>query len=144
MDNNHSPAKPIKVTSEPPPSDADRWYDYILSTKQNEPNRLEDAAKFLATIISLSLTIFLTMAGGNSDLKTHPQFPLIKLAIATWLLALLSAFFVLFPWRYHYLENSVQSIKKTHQKLVRVKQIFLILSLILFLAALVTLGWVLL
>jgi membrane protein YdbS with pleckstrin-like domain len=134
------PDQPIKVTSEKPAPDTESWYQYMLKAKQDAPNRLEDAAKFLATMISLSLTLFLAICGGNAELVKHANFSAIKIALVIWIGALVVSFFVLFPWRYRYIENSAQSIQTTHQRIVRVKRILLFISLVLFLAALFITG----
>lgn len=114
--------------------DTQSWYEYIWHEKQQAVNRIEDAAKFLATMISVSLTIFLAI-GKTAFEKSQDSF-LIKLSVLLWILSLLVSFFVLFPWRYRYVSISVSSIKEMHQKVIRDKYILLILGLVLFLLAL--------
>ena len=41
--------------------DTRSWYEFFWREKQETPNRIEDAAKFVATMISISLTIFLAI-----------------------------------------------------------------------------------
>ena len=38
-----------------------RWLEHLRRLEQDIPNRIEDAAKFLATMISVSLSFFLAM-----------------------------------------------------------------------------------
>ena len=54
------------VKSKEPPRDAEEWLEYIGQVDRKTPERLEDAAKFLATMIAISLSIFtaVTKAGG--------------------------------------------------------------------------------
>jgi len=119
--------------------DTRSWYEFFWREKQETPNRIEDAAKYLATMISISLTIFLAI-GKTAFENGQPDF-LIKLSVSCWLLALLVSFFVLFPWRYKYISDSVKSMKEVHQRVMRVKYILLIISLILFMSALSLLGY---
>ena len=114
--------------------DTKSWYDYIWKEKQQTINRIEDAAKFLATMISVSLTIFLAIGKAVFE-KSQDSF-LIKLSVLLWILSLLVSFLVLFPWRYRYVSISVSSIKEMHQKVARDKYAFLILGLVLFVLAL--------
>ncbi len=46
-----------KLQGKPAPPDTKSWFEYSWKLKQDVPNRYEDAAKFLATIISLTITI---------------------------------------------------------------------------------------
>lgn len=121
------------VKSKEPPKDAEEWLEYIREEERKTPDRLEDAAKFLATMIAISLSIFtvVTKAGGVS-VVTWP----VKIALFAWLLSLLFAFLVLFPFRYRCVSASVKSIKTMHARIVRIKWVLLILSSLLFFMAL--------
>jgi hypothetical protein len=121
------------IKSKEPPGDAEEWFEYIHQQERKTPDRLEDAAKFLATMIAISLSIFtaVTQAGGVSVI-TWP----VKIALFAWLLSLLFAFLVLFPFRYRCVSVSVKSIKSMHARIVRTKWILLILSTFLFFTAL--------
>jgi hypothetical protein len=114
--------------------DARSWSEYIIKAEQETPNRLEDAAKFLATMISLTLTLFLAI--GKEDFSDFEDSWLITFAIGAWVLSLLASFFVLFPQRYRYVDEEPNSIKAMHRKVIRKKKVLLTLSLILFLSAL--------
>ena len=130
--------EPKTLESRIPAPDTKSWYAYIWQEQQQSPNRLEDAAKFLASMISISLTIFLAI--GKKAFENIGQHDSVKVAVVLWLLSLLFSFFVLFPWRYRFVSESIKSIKAMHKKVVRVKRVLLILSLVLFLTALTLLA----
>lgn len=121
------------VKSKEPPKDAEDWFEYIGREERKTPERLEDAAKFLATMIAISLSIFtaVSKAGGGSLINWST-----RIALFAWLLSLLFAFLVLFPFRYRCLSTSVKSIKTMHKRIVHSKWVLLILSSFLFFAAL--------
>ena len=127
------------IKSEPPSPDIRSWYDYIYKAEQETPNRIEDAAKFLATMISVSLSIFLAI-GKSSFEKYTGVFP-IKLSIAVWIASLFLSFVVLYPQKYRYAGESVESIKEMHRKIIRRKRFLLTASFLLFLTALCTLAY---
>jgi hypothetical protein len=124
------------VKSKEPPEDAEDWLEYINQEERKTPERLEDAAKFLATMIAISLSIFtaVSKAGGVQGVQVF-KWPA-GIALFAWLLSLLFAFLVLFPFRYRCLSTSVKSIKAMHRRVVRIKWVLLILSSFLFFAAL--------
>jgi Serpentine type 7TM GPCR chemoreceptor Srv len=127
------------IKSEPPSPDTKSWYDYIYKAEQETPNRIEDAAKFLATMISVSLSIFLAI--GKSTFENYTgSFP-IRLSVVVWIASLLLSFVVLFPQKYRYSGESVESIKEMHRKIIRRKRFLLTASFLLFLTALCTLAY---
>lgn len=132
--------EPEPRQSKPSPPDTQSWYEYIWRAEQETPNRLEDAAKFLATMISISLTLFLAI-GQSSFQNIRGSAPLMA-AVVLWLLSLLFAFWVLFPHRYRYAGRSLQSIKDMQRRVVRRKYRLLLASLALFGLALVILALV--
>jgi hypothetical protein len=119
--------------------DTKSWYEFFWREKQETPNRIEDAAKFLATMISISLTIFLAI--GKTAFENVQNNFLVQLSVAFWILALLASFFVMFPWRYSYVSDSVKSMREVHQRVARNKYIILIMALVLFLFALSILSY---
>jgi len=126
--------EPELIKSRKPSPETKSWHEYILKAEQETPNRLEDAAKFLATIIGISATVMLAAGKAFSD---PPQLDLLtKITLALWLLALIAAFLVMFPWRYRYHRESAQSIKAMHRRLVRVKDGLLIASFLGYFAGL--------
>ncbi len=122
-----------------PSPDTKSWYEYVWKAQQETPNRLEDAAKFLAGMISISLSIFL--AADKTAFAKYSDSMALKAAILLWFLSLLFSFLVLFPWRYKYVSESVKNIKDMHRKIVRRKYVLLIMSSTFFLGALGMLGW---
>jgi hypothetical protein len=121
------------VKSKEPPKDAEEWFEYISQEERRTPERLEDAAKFLATMIAISLSIFTAVSKAGGVLVFN--WPA-RIALFAWLFSLLLAFLVLFPFRYRCLSTSVKSIKTMHARIVRIKWVLLILSSFLFFAAL--------
>ena len=114
----------IPVRSEPSPPDTGSWFEYSWKLQQNVPERLEDAAKFLVVMISLSLTIFSTTLTIPSNILTF--------AFALWLVASFFAFLVLFPRKYRFHSLSVESIKQAHSLIIRSKQRRLLVAAICY------------
>lgn len=134
---------PKVVKSKAASPDKESWYRFSLQEQQETPKRLEDAAKFLASMISVSLSIFLSVSGKDGLSNSGSSFGVI-LSLIFWIVSLLMSFFVLFPFRYKFSSDSVKSFQKTHQRIVKVKRILLIVSLIFFALALIILGILLL
>ncbi|MDX2245562.1 MAG: hypothetical protein SF052_02220 [Bacteroidia bacterium] len=114
------------------------WREYLLKTRQEEPARLEEAAKFLAGMISISLSIFLDI--NETAFAGKMYFGWVATGIGLWLLSLLSAFLVLFPWNYRYSEDAIATVEEMHRRVVRIKRTFLIAATMLFTTALVILS----
>lgn len=130
----------IKLAKSEPVQPADKsWLEHLQKTEQEIPNRLEDAAKFLATMISVSFSFF---AGTYKPLFLGITDIKIKGVVAFWLLALVFSFLVLYPFRYDVFSESADSIRKMHRSIVVRKRLFLILSIIFFLFALMLLSFV--
>ena len=127
-----NPTPPRIIPGKRPAPDTQSWREHMWKETQQTPNRLEDVAKFLAAMISISLSLFLAVDKTALADSGGPA----KLSIALWLLSLIAAFLVLFPWRYKYSSVSVASMKEAHARIVRHKYGLLALSSILFLAAL--------
>jgi hypothetical protein len=87
------PEKEIRATPAPPETKS--WIEYSYKLQQDTPNRFEDAAKFLATIIAITLTIIITAIDKLKVILIHPIWLFVVLVF--WLTALLFAFLVLFP-----------------------------------------------
>ncbi len=75
--------KEIEVEGQPAPADTKSWFEYSWKLQQGVPERLEDAAKFLAVMISLSLTIISTGLGRFKEIVFLPVFIFMKLATKT-------------------------------------------------------------
>ncbi len=113
------------------------WLEHLRKTEQETPNRIEDAAKFLATMISVSFSLFVAI---GKDAITNTGDTQVKFCVILWLASLALAFFVLYPFRYRVFGESAQSIKAVHRKIVIVKRTLLILSALCFFLALMLLG----
>ncbi|MGD2092440.1 MAG: hypothetical protein PVH61_40105 [Candidatus Aminicenantes bacterium] len=122
--------KEIEVEGQPAPPDTKSWFEYSWKLQQGVPERLEDAAKFLAVMISLSLTIISTALGQLKAIVVQPIFIFIGLML--WLAALFFAFMVLFPRKYRFHSMSMESIKRTHALIIRTKQVRLFIAVVLY------------
>jgi len=123
-ENENQNVEEIEVGSIPSPPDTASWFEYSWELQQKVPERLEDAAKFLSVMISITLTIVTTAV------KSNPVF--VSFGLLSWLLALFLAFFVLFPRRYRFSSMSVESVKRTHALIIRRKQFYLLLATVLY------------
>ena len=126
--------RPERVHAEPAPPDTKSWYEHLWKTQQETPERLEEAAKFLSGVISLTLTLFLTV--GKTSFEGVRLTGGTLVATSLWLLSLVLCLLVIFPWRYRYCDVSVDSIKRMHTKIVQVKYTMLAAGVVLFLLAL--------
>ncbi len=113
------------------------WQTYFRDNKVKEPERLEDAAKFLSGMISISLTIFLKI--NDTAFDNLPKWVMI-FTISFWLISLAGSFLVFFPFQYPVHENAVRSIKDFHTNMVRRKRLLLLGSTVCFFLALGILG----
>jgi len=139
--NGHADAGgPERVQGEPAPPDTKSWYEHLWKSRQETPARLEEAAKFLSGVISITLTLFLTV--GKSSFEDVGLRGPAGAAAILWLLSLVLCLFVIFPFRYRYCGQSVQSIKDMHAKIVRTKYRLLRASVFQFLLALAILVYV--
>ena len=121
---------PAKKTSEADQS----WIKHQREVQQKTPERIEDAAKFLSGMISISLTIFLKL---NPDgFKAVAGSGLLNTAVILWIVSLFCTFLVLFPAPYRYNDSSSASIRQMHQKVVWYKYWLLGLGALFFVGAL--------
>ena len=130
--------EPEIIKSKKNEPDTQSWYEYIRKAEQDTPNRLEDAAKFMATMISISFTLFLS--GGKKSFENYQDSLCLKIALIIWLISLFSSFLVLFPQSYKYISFSAADIKRMNKKITSRKRLFLIVSLGLYLISLCILG----
>jgi len=132
--------KPERVQGEPAAPDTKSWYEHIWKAQQETPARLEEAAKFLSGVISITLTLFLTVGKGSFEGVRPTGWP--RIAAAMWLLSLVLCVLVIFPWRYRFCDISLDDIKRMHKKIVQVKYTMLAAGVLLFLIALTILVFV--
>jgi len=119
-----------EIQGRPAPPDTRSWFEYSWRLQQDVPNRLEDAAKFLVTIISLTMAIIVTALDRIKAAVVQPFWVFIVLFL--WLGALFFAFLVLFPRTYRFHSGSVDSIKAAHLEIIRTKQVRFILAAVLY------------
>ena len=124
--------------SQPSGLEKELWYRFQVQEQQETPKRLEEAAKFLVTIISISLTLFLAITGKDNIAKNITCGFLIMMVC--WFLSILGAFFVLFPFRYKYSQLQVQSYIDAHKNIVKTKRRILLISLLFYILALLILA----
>ena len=70
------------------------WRAFMLEQEQKTPERLEDVAKALSGMISVTLAIFLTI--GKKEFENNPDNT-IAIALIIWLVSLVLSFLVVFP-----------------------------------------------
>ena len=130
---------PQPIKARPAGPEAESWHEYRRKNRQEEPQRLEEAAKFLAGMISIALTIFLGML---DEKLLAGQLPAggIAATLAAWVLSLILAFLVLFPRSYRFAAQSAEDIERMHQRVVRYKYWLLVFSVLLFLFAIIMLS----
>jgi cation transport ATPase len=141
--NKNTKAKEIMSNSKPIPStpagpDTEKWYEHQQQEQKDTPKRLEEAAKVLVGIISITLAIFLSdtknIYGANVSCT-------VQTALALWLLSLIAAFIVVFPLPYRYTRGSIPAYQKSHQRAITLKYTLLILAALLFIATMALLVW---
>lgn len=137
--------QPAPIPSTPASPDTQAWHDYRRSSEQQEPQRLEEAAKFLAGMASITFTLLLSTDGDLLKGKAPGVQALVSVA---WMISLLLAFIVLFPRPYRYAKDSAASIERMHRRVVRWKAWTLIWAVVFFLLGFLLLAglwlWVLL
>ncbi|MCP5050384.1 MAG: hypothetical protein GY940_24690 [bacterium] len=131
-------AEVVAVKGKPATEETKSWKDFLLKEQQETPQRLEDAAKFLSGMISVSLTIFLSLFGKNSIAGLDRS--MVSILLLLWVASLMFSFLVLFPKQYHYSTHSIQTFQAAHKKIIKLKRFLLILSLVFYLISLVILG----
>lgn len=119
-----------EIQGTPAPPETKSWFEYSWKLRQDVPNRFEDAAKFLTTIIGLTLAIASTALDELKIVLMHPL--LLFIVLVFWLIALLFAFLVLFPHRYQFHSRSIESIKQMTEQIGRTKQKRFVISTIFY------------
>lgn len=116
------------------------WIEHQRKESQETPRRLEDTAKFLSGLSSISLTIML--GPYNEVLKANKSSTELKLGIICWLVSIFFTLAVVFPFRYRYIRNSETSIREMSNNIVRFKFTCLLLGTLLYLAAISIVAYV--
>ncbi|PHN00724.1 hypothetical protein [Flavilitoribacter nigricans] len=124
--------QPLAKSSHPSTADSD-WLEYAQKEQQQAPKHVEETAKYLAAVISISLTIFL---GQSSDEIVSDAKEFLDWGALLWGISAVISFFVFFPWAYHYNPQSPDSIRKTYSRITRIKRWLLIAAVLCYLTAL--------
>jgi hypothetical protein len=128
-----------EIKAVPATSEEKSWIDYQRTESQGTLKRLEETAKYLSGLSSISLTIIL---GPNHEIfKSLHNSGWLKVGIFSWLVSILLTLAVVFPFRYRYIGNSFSSIRNMHRKIARLKFVFLILGALLYLVGISVLAW---
>ncbi len=127
------------VVGVPAGPEKESWVRFQGLQQQETPKRMEDAAKFLASMISVSLAIFLSV-GGKDGLSGASAPVSVLISVVCWFFSLLFSFVVMFPFPYRYAKDSVNDYRRAHGKMVRVKRVFLFVSVGFYFVALLILG----
>jgi len=128
--------KPISSTPAGP--EMEKWYEHQQQEQKDTPKRLEEAAKVLVGIISITLAIFLS---DGKNIYVQQAACQVKTALALWLLSLITAFIVVFPLPYRYTRGSIAAFQQSHQRAITLKYTLLIISALLFIATMALLVW---
>jgi len=88
--------------------------------------------------VSVCLTLFLKI----NDASFESMSEWVGIAVVLWLLSVVFAFFVFFPFGYGYSKHSAQSIEAANQKVAQTKRRVLMVSAVFFLVGLFILGGV--
>ena len=121
---------PEKKQSTFSPPDAKSWLEYSWKIQQQVPNRFEDAAKFLVTIVCIVMTLFVTSLNKLKSITDHHL--ILAFIFLFWLAALFFAFMVLFPHRYTFPSKSVEQIKEMQKQIVKRKKCYFYISVVFF------------
>lgn len=108
------------------------WRIFMLEQEQKTPERLEDVAKALSGMVSVTLAIFLSIG----KIEFASPNATIAIALIIWLISLVLSFLVVFPFPYSYSKQSAKTFINAHKKIVRVKYVLLITSTLFYLMAL--------
>jgi hypothetical protein len=124
------------MKAQPAGPEKESWYMFRLKEEQETPARYEEAAKFLATMISISLTIFLSVSGISGGISPGGAAKGVTVILIIWLVSLFCSFLVLFPFPYKFADASIDTFKDAHKKIVKNKRTLLKLSVGLYFIAL--------
>ncbi len=118
-----------------PPDESDKaWRAWVRKNREDAPQRLEEAAKYLSGMISICFTIFLSVH--EKVFEGLERAWQVNWAVPLWLLSVLLTLFVLLPMPYGVNVDSASSIERALRRIVRVKYSLLIAAMLLFVVAL--------
>jgi phosphoglycerol transferase MdoB-like AlkP superfamily enzyme len=107
------------------------WPNYLQKSREEAPARIEEAAKYLSGIVSLSFVIVL-----KPLITDNNPTVLVVITLLTWILSVILGLYVVFPFQYRVCSGSAESIIKTLDIIVKRKKSILTLAIFLYLAAL--------
>ncbi len=116
--------------------DKELWYEFLIEEHQQTPNRIENTAKAIAGIISITLTLLISLLQEETDVLALENY---KTVIVLWLISAILSFFVIFPFPYRYSQLSINSFIKSHRRTILIKYTLLIISTILYLTGMLLL-----
>jgi len=127
----------IQATSSAPADIS--WIEYQRAEQQGTLKRLEETARYLSGLTSISLTL---IVGGNHELlRQFNTAVLFRIGLAGWLLSIFCSLAAVFPFRYIYLANSADSIRKSNNKAARIKLCFLVAAALFYLVGISIFAW---
>ncbi len=110
------------------------WQEYLLKAKQGEIIKIEETAKFMTGLLSIIITLFQL----NADLfKDTANNSVVMFAIGSWIIALVTAIFVLFPMSYSHSSINISEIPDLHDSIVAKKRNILIISAFCFIIGII-------
>ena len=130
MIENESNKKRETLIPKPIHPDAKSWHEYSWKLQQEAPERIEDAAKFIATMISITLSIF--FASLKNFQQSFANLNWLIFALICWLIALFCAFFVILPTKYKFVSKSADDIKRMLRSIVNTKKNVLMFTMLLY------------
>ena len=127
--------KQYPITTRPSTPEEVEWIKYGQELQKEAPKRYEEAAKFLAGLVGICLTIFLKLDG--TALAGHGWLP--KTAALIWVVSVILSFLVFLPFKYRTDFESAAAIEHAVSRSAQRKRVFLMISALLFLLGLLLL-----
>ena len=134
-----STKKQIAIQGKMSSLEIESWMTYSWETKQQTPARLEDAAKYLAVMMTVAITLFLGVIEKNALLTTSSWW--IKSIPLLWCLSLILSFLVLYPKKYLFNASSAESIQQMTEKIIQWKQRIFFAASLCFIVGMGLLVW---
>lgn len=105
------------------------WLRYYQKMKEEEPSRLEEAAKYLSALVSISLTMLMGFV--RLQLVYFSVYALMMVSLL-WIISILTGFAVLLPQLYKTNKESAQAIEQSVKRVVKTKGTFLGIAAVSF------------
>lgn len=119
--------------------DEESWHAFRRQSDQETPKRLEEAAKYLSGLISISFTIFLSLEEGRFQKIVDEAMT--GFICIVWVASLAATLFVIFPLPWRQVSLSAADIEHVHRASVKHKYRMLVLGVVLFWLAIGALAW---